>query len=377
MSVFTVESLPASFGDALWIEYGKEGSLHHVLIDGGLAGTFKHIESKLRELDAPRNLDLLMVSHVDEDHIAGMIKLLGAARDLELQVDDFWFNGRDHLEGMQVVQDKLGSKQGQFLTALISKQMNNWNSAFDGWPVEVPAQGDLPFFELSGGMRLTLLSPGRPQLEAMIRPWDDELAKDTSKIDWTDVDEVIDLLTRHRTLKPRDMLGSSRVVSKLADTPFEPDAAEANGTSIAVLAEYDGRSVLLGADAYAPVLSASIDRLLLKRDIERLPIHLFKIPHHGSAGNISVELLKKLNCSNYLISTSGARYQHPDREAIARIVRYGGPKPNIHFNYDSEHNNIWKEDDMGADIDYVAHYPKKGKEGCVIDMTKLPALKTS
>ncbi len=25
MSVFTVESLPASFGDALWIEYGEEG----------------------------------------------------------------------------------------------------------------------------------------------------------------------------------------------------------------------------------------------------------------------------------------------------------------------------------------------------------------
>lgn len=375
MSVFTVEALPASFGDALWIEYGEAGSLHRVLIDGGTAGTFKHIESKLTELDAPMELDLVMVSHVDEDHIAGMIKLLGAARDLDLHVDDFWFNGRDHLEGGQVALDKLGSKQGHFLSALISKQMKSWNRAFDGWPVEVPAKGSLPVCKLPGGMKLTLLSPGRTQLEAMIPAWDDELAKDTSGIDWNDVDEVINLLARTRTLKPRDALGSSRSVDSLADKPFEPDAAAANGTSIAVLAEYAGRAVLLGADAYAPVLSASIDRLLHERCIKQLPVDLFKIPHHGSAGNVSVDLLKKLNCKNYLVSTNGARYEHPDREAIARLVRYGGTKPSIHFNYVSEFNEIWMDSDMGAGIDYVAHYPEEGIEGCVIDVASLPVLR--
>lgn len=368
MSVFTVESLPASFGDALWIEYGEASSLHRVLIDGGLSGTFKFIESKLTKLKAPRALDLIMVSHVDEDHIAGMIKLLGAARDLELQVDDFWFNGRDHLEGGQVTMDKLGSKQGQFLTALISRQMTSWNRAFNGRPVEVSAEGNLPVCELPGGMRLTLLSPGRSQLEAMISAWDDELAKDTSGIDWNDADEVIDLLSRHRTLRPRDALGGSRSVDSLAGKPFEADTAKANGTSIAVLAEFAGRAVLLGADAYAPVLCASVDRLLAERGIKRLRVDLFKVPHHGSSGNISVELLEKLICKNYLISTDGARYKHPDREAIARIVRYGGSKPHIHFNYVSKFNEIWMESDMGADTDYFAHYPQDGEGGCVVDV---------
>lgn len=375
MPVFTVEALPASFGDSLWIEYGDADSPHHVLIDGGLAGTFEHVKSKLVELDAPRQLDLLMVSHVDEDHIAGMIKLLGATRELDLQVDDFWFNGRDHLEGGQVALDRLGSKQGQFLTALISRQMKSWNRAFDGRAVEVPQDGDLPVCELPGGMQLTLLSPGRSQLEAMIPVWDDELAKDTSGIDWNNVDEVINLLTKHRTLKPLDALGGSRAVDSLADVPFEADMARANGTSIAVLAEYGGRAVLFGADAYAPVLCASVDRLLKERRKKKLPVDLFKIPHHGSSGNISVDLLKRLHCDNYLVSTNGARYKHPDREAIARVVRYGGSKPSIHFNYVSEFNEIWRDSDMGAGTEYFPHFPSKDKPGCVIDVAALPNLK--
>lgn len=372
MSVFTIEALPASFGDALWIEYGEPGNTHHVLIDGGLAGTFSHIETKIRQLKHERRLDLLMVTHVDEDHIAGTVRLLGAVRDLGLRIDDVWFNGREHLDGKRVVLDKLGSKQGEFLTALIEKQTAKWNEAFNGWPIEVTSGGKLPSHTLAGGMRLTVLSPERAQLAVMAEEWDKELVNVEDPPNWTDVDAVIAFLEKNRTLKPRDALGGSRNVQALAKKPFDPDTAKANGTSIAVLAEFDGRAVLLGADAFAPVLSASIDRLLQERGLEQLSVQLFKVPHHGSAKNLSTDLLRKLACNNYLISTNGKRYEHPDREAVARIICHGGRKPVIHFNYRSPINEVWDSEDMGQGRDYFARYPDPGAEGCLIDVATLP-----
>jgi hypothetical protein len=371
MSVFTIEALPASYGDALWIEYGEAGKTHHILIDGGLAGTFAHVEPKIKGLQNPRSLELLMVTHVDEDHIAGTVKLLGAVQDLEVELGDVWFNGREHLDGKQVVLDRLGSKQGEFLSALIARQTVNWNRWFDGWPIEVPSSGKLPSRKLDGGMCLTLLSPGREQLTAMIKTWDKELTDAKPKIDWTDVDAVLAFLEKRPSLKPRDALGGSRSVDDLLSIEFESDTAEANGTSIAVLAEYAGRAVLLGADAYAPVLSASIDRLLKERRIDRLPVDLFKVPHHGSKANISADLLEKLDCRNYLVSTNGKKFEHPDAEAIARIVGHGGPSPAIHFNYRSDYSGFWDDEDLGQGIDYQAIYPGDGNEGCLIDIMAL------
>ena len=50
-----------------------------------------------------------------------------------------------------------------------------------------------------------------------------------------------------------------------------------------------------------------------------------KVSHHGSNGNIgSLEsksgLLNLIEAENYLISTNGKRYAHPDKETIAKIL---------------------------------------------------------
>ena len=51
---------------------------------------------------------------------------------------------------------------------------------------------------------------------------------------------------------------TSTDIDELAETPFGGDNGASNGTSIALLAEFGGTSVLLGADAHAPVL-VSVD----------------------------------------------------------------------------------------------------------------------
>ncbi len=39
MGIFTLELLPARFGDAIWVEYGDPRSPHRMLIDGGARST--------------------------------------------------------------------------------------------------------------------------------------------------------------------------------------------------------------------------------------------------------------------------------------------------------------------------------------------------
>ena len=129
--------------------------------------------------------------------------------------------------------------------------------------------------------------------------------------------------------------------TRLPTTPFRSDAAVPNGTSIAFLAEYGGAAALFAADAHAPVLVASIKRLLRDRGLDRLAVDVFKVSHHGSQNNVSAELLALLDCRRYLLSSNGDYFCHPDREAVGRIVKFGVRTPSLHFNYKSRYNDVW------------------------------------
>ena len=85
MSCFRIDMLPARRGDCLWIEYGDPTQPHRLLIDGGTGGTRRTIAKRLRDLPPDqRRLDLLVITHVDADHIAGMLELLERADGRQL-----------------------------------------------------------------------------------------------------------------------------------------------------------------------------------------------------------------------------------------------------------------------------------------------------
>jgi len=93
--MINVELIQASDGDCIWIEYGEdENTLHRILIDGGKSGTFKHLKSRIEKLPQnARHFDLLVITYIDADHIAGVLKLL-EADDLGITFEDIWFNGK-------------------------------------------------------------------------------------------------------------------------------------------------------------------------------------------------------------------------------------------------------------------------------------------
>jgi beta-lactamase superfamily II metal-dependent hydrolase len=143
-------------------------------------------------------------------------------------------------------------------------------------------------------------------------------------------------------------------VEALAATPFDEDDAPANGSSISLLAEFDGKRILLGADAHPTTLTSAIERLVGPG--QRLALTAFKLPHHASKHNVSVDLLEQVQCNKYLVSTNGAQFKHPDREAIARVIKHGGASPTLYFNYNTTFNGVWETPTLKEDFDYDAVY---------------------
>lgn len=307
--MFRIEMLPAAHGDCLWIEYGTRRKLHRILIDGGTAPTYDHLRARISRLpEGRRRFDLLIVTHVDADHIEGTLVMMQDPT-LGLEFDDVWFNGWKHLPS-----DLLGPAQGEMLSAILEKRRPwgrklPWNRLFDDGPVQVaddPTQ-PLPTRQLEGGMKLTLLAPTRHELARLAPYWRDEVR--AAEFEPGDREQALELLDRSTRLRRRDVLGQAFDVEGAAAKPFRSDTTRANGSSIVVLAEFAGAKALLAGDAHAGVLLKTIPRLLAARP--NIALDAFKLPHHGSKKNVSLPLVQSIPAYRYLFSTNGAQFKHP------------------------------------------------------------------
>ena len=167
-----LEMLPAAHGDCLWIEYGTRQQTHRILIDGGPAHTYPALRERILHLPAgQRHFELLVITHIDGDHIEGVIRLLQDAAGLQCTFSRIWFNGRDQLNKVpDPAGHSLGSVQGEMLGVLIADYEAHTGRKV--WNVDLP-QGlasvdteteTLPSVDLEGGCRLTLLSPNHERL---------------------------------------------------------------------------------------------------------------------------------------------------------------------------------------------------------------------
>lgn len=332
---FNIEMLPARHGDCLWIEYGDGRRTNRILIDGGPVGTFKELSQRIGQMpQREKAFELVVLSHVDADHVEGLVRLF-AEKPLPVAVRSVWFNG---WRQMNPKHGFLGAVQGEFLSALLARRTPDaWK--VDAPPWYVPTQGKLPVLRLPGGMVLTLLSPNGAKLKAMAAEWKKKVEE--AGLTPGDLDGAWEALAETKKFLPKKgLLGAAPSLDNLLKKQFSIDPAKANGSSIAMLAEYGGKSALLLADAHPDVVAQSIKRLCAARKIKRLPVDAVKVAHHGSKANTNEGLLKLIDCRNYLISTNGAQFKHPDKECLARILKFGKPDK-IYFNYRSKFTSPW------------------------------------
>jgi hypothetical protein len=312
--------------------------VNRILIDGGPVSTFENIQKRLAKAPAgDRAFELILLSHVDADHIEGLVRLL-AEDPLPCVVDQVWFNG---WRQMNQAHGLLGALQAEFLSALLVERVPRaWK--VDSPPWLVPSQGQLPTHVLDGGMKLTLLSPTPAKLDRMAKEWKSAIRKagfapGNLKAAWKA------LAKRKKFLPKKGLLGTTPNLDVLLKAQFLPDDAIPNGSSIALLAEYEGKSILLLADAHPNVVASSLKRLCEERGRDRLAVDAVKVAHHGSKHNTSVSLLKLLESPRYLVSTNGDQFHHPDKECIARVLQFGKPS-HLYFNYETKYTKPWLSD---------------------------------
>jgi hypothetical protein len=373
------ELLPAGPGDCLWLEYGEPGNTHIILVDGGVKETFEFLEKRIGRAIEERgakelHIDLLVVTHIDNDHIKGILRLLNETKH-PVTFDDIWFNGSVQLANLPEPPpeqtradllgkieknprpDLLGLKEGDELSLLLATREMAWNIAFDCKAVMVPIQGKLVTKDFEGGLKLTVLGPPIMRLQKLVEGW--------KTVKYGEPNEREDLLGPRDTWPP--------VWLNLPS----PDDSVNNGSSIVLLAEYCNKSLLLTGDAIAADIEAGLSRLRFERNLgdHPFPITVFKLPHHGSARNISQNLLERIDCAQYLISTDGTgNSRHPDHQALLHVLQHSSSRPCLAFNYYAETTRNWRDFrqdvlDLGLEIglrNYDTIYAKDPDRGLVL-----------
>jgi beta-lactamase superfamily II metal-dependent hydrolase len=348
--VFELGLFPAREGDALILSWGDAAAPQRILIDAGRASTAKTIKAYARKRQlGPGAFELFVITHIDRDHIEGAVALLGDAW-FRKRVKGVWFNGRKDLKYAPPAPgyETFGALQGEALTNLIQQHAVPWNTAFGDAPVAIVG-GSLPVIEI-GGLKLTIVSPDLKQLAALAHPWDEQVSEKAPSGWETYGEEAID-------------------IGALAKTPFRPDRAKPNGSSIAMIAEYGARRILLTGDAHVARLRASLDQYANRQPGLR-HMCLVKASHHGSRGNTSLELVSELVCPHWVISTNGDHFGHPDQEAIARILAASPPPVCLFFNYATDRTRAWAATALTPNTIYQASF---GEDGLLsIDLAALP-----
>jgi hypothetical protein len=329
-----------------------------MLIDGGPPDTWPLLEQRLNRLKDP-HFDVVVITHIDSDHIGGIIPFL-QSRFVD-QVADIWFNGRPHLpkpgaprsvtQGESVIAALLGEGPGH--------RTLPWNIAFDGGAVDTGPEAGFIDASGDGGPRVTVISPTTKRLAALAATWwkaleDAKRGRDDQESSGPDIPAPLKDLT---------VLAAARTTA---------DASTPNGSSIGLLVEHRGASAVLSGDSFGNVLGAGLAGVAHARGLEKLDVDVFKLPHHGSRGNVIEAMLRVAPATHYLISSNGDTFHHPDDVALARVILNAPPGATLWFNYRTPRTERWDHPGLRVQHSYQTAYPPTDTAGAVIEIPARP-----
>lgn len=325
MKDLTINFFQVGCGDAISIRYfGNDNVYHNILIDGGkysdtyFSKTFKPEISAIYERG--EKIDLWIISHIHNDHIGGIMKFI---EDTELKniVDvkklNIWFNYTYLDKTVNPIQSKkVNVKQGitlrNFLLDNVLLEENKTNNLKQD------------FY----GANITILSPDYDKYSKLVREWRKGERRLLPKFE-----------------KPTNASNASNGYNtKLGDFDLSKkhkDSSIENGSSIAFLFEYQDVKILFSADSHPQVIRKSIENLTDSNgnnysNENKLHLDYFQVAHHGSKYNTDTEVLKIIDCENYIFSADGLSAK-PHKVVIDRILNnnHNNLKTNLYFNHDT------------------------------------------
>lgn len=315
--MFKVRMIQAEFGDCFLLEYGSATSPRFLLIDGGPPDTFEsHLRGELEPIAAAgHGLDLVMLSHVDNDHVVGLLDLLAALRADDaadstgasrlIQIGGLWHNSftrtidvngalaprlravSSNAVSVLAAEATQGVAEGHALRLAARALHLPINADF---PDDLVCADDAPRPIVLDNLSLTVVGPTQANLDELRTKWAEWLAAHEQAIADGDL----------------QVLANS-------------DRSIPNLSSIMVLAEADGRSLLLTGDGRSDHLLQGLRQVGRLDTAGRCHVDVLKVAHHGSERNATRSFFRKVTADRYLISANG-RDGNPDSPTLAWIV---------------------------------------------------------
>ena len=357
---FTLDVRRARKGDCLILHYGSEDKPGLMLIDAGPAKVYEpHLKPRLAEIRKSRGLaanaslpvDLLMVSHIDDDHIKGVIELTKELIETEgappVKIKGVWHNTFDDIIGNDP-QKLTAAVTARFGTASLSgdgvevegldpdaakvlasvsqgfrlrddcKALKlNVNGKFDGKLILAKAKGKK--IDMGKGLKFTVVGPMNDEVAALQKAHDDFLQKQKDK----------------------------EALAAFADKSVP------NLSSVVVLAEVEKKRILLTGDARGDKILEGLELVgLLKKDGEsKIHVDILKGPHHGSNRNVEPIFFRRITADHYVFSGDG-EHGNPERETLEMLWNErGDEKYTVHLTYPIDE----------IDVERKKEVKKKGK----------------
>jgi len=283
--------LKAKHGDALILSSNNA----NILIDGGPAGVYSDsLRPALLELKN-RRIDLLMVSHIDADHIDGILDLAAELdeqkadrKPLLVDVREVWHNSfSDYIVDPKNDGEKLAAltsadntslvlssvRQGRQLRKFLGKLNIRYNRGFEN---RLVLRGDGENKRTFGDINLTVLGPTTRELNKLKKKWKKDLKK---------------ILAKEGEAK----LAAAKSIDK----------SISNMSSLVVLAESNGKTILLTGDGRSDKILRWLDEASLLDEDGTATFDILKIPHHGSRRNSNLKFFKRVKARNYVVSGDG------------------------------------------------------------------------
>jgi len=312
----------AEYGDSLILESGVGKNSTTILIDGGPYQTFeKHLKPTLQKLPIEGKLDLVVLSHIDNDHIIGLLDLLEeikyqreeGTKEL-VKISKLWHNSFNDLlqtdENPNIFlknsfltmnfrsmeeQKKVGSsiasiimkgfQQATELTSLANSLKIPINPEFD----KLLQIEDVPKSIKFKDITLRVLSPTKKNLEKLRREWKNWLNK--KKLNKYTGFELLQIL----------------------------DKSVPNLSSIMLLLEDKNNKILFTGDGSGDDIVNVLTRNAMLDKQGRFHVDVLKVPHHGSDRNVSREFFNTVNADYYVISANG-RDDNPSIDTLKWII---------------------------------------------------------
>lgn len=315
--------LKAFHGDAMLLQtFDGNKKPFNILIDGGPSNTFK--KKLKKELSSIRTIHLLILTHIDEDHIGGLLKFFKSDLFTKIEIIKYWFNGGNFAKIKQG--NQVGYSEGvEFEKYLLELE------GVKKWETEIVYSKSK--IELAKGIEAYILSPTKEILTSLFKNW-----TELKNIQQYTSEQQVGFFSNKNHPRLNEQL------EDIAKEKFKPSYIKNdifNHSSIAFLLKTPTFSGLFLGDARVETIIKSLKGLGFN-STKKLKVDFVKISHHGSKKNTSNELLNILDCQKFIISTNGGkgRAQHPNRETLARIVCHSKRnyklKTTIYFNYSKQ-----------------------------------------